>query len=280
LVNRRKDGSTFEVSLIIHPLVDDQGRVINMVGVHHDISALKKLDRLKTQFISDASHELRTPLTNIRLYLDLLNQTEDSGKADRYLDTLSRESDRLADLVDDLLSISRLESGTAPFEPAAIDLNQLLTALVDDRRALASERDLTLDIEPARGLPSAIGDIRLLSQVFTNLLTNAMNYTLPGDKITLRTRHDLIDGDQWVVAEVEDTGLGISPDELPQIFQRFFRGRASQVAHAPGTGLGLAICKEIVEQHRGAIEAESVKGEYTRFTVRLPMASEDKARNA
>jgi PAS domain S-box-containing protein len=278
LVNRRKDGSTFEVSLIIHPLLDYQGRVINMVGVHHDISALKKLDRLKTQFISDASHELRTPLTNIRLYLDLLNQTEDRGKANRYLETLSRESDRLADLVDDLLSISRLESGTASFEPAAIDLNQLLAALVDDRRALASERDLTLDIKPARGLPSAMGDIRLLSQVFTNLLTNAMNYTLPGDKITLRTRHEKIDGGQWVVAEVEDTGLGISPDELPLIFQRFFRGRASQVAHAPGTGLGLAICKEIVEQHDGCIEAESVQGKYTRFTVRLPMASEAKAR--
>lgn len=270
LINKRKDGTTYDAAVTITPIMDEKGRVVNLVGVHHDISALKELDRLKSQFVSDVSHELRTPLTNIRLYIDLLSENMQSNRSPDYIETLSRESERLAHLIDDLLSLSRLESGATAFQPRPIDVNRLLTDLSDDRRALAVEQDIELKIDTEPGLPMAPGDARLLTQVFTNLLTNAMNYTPEGGRIVLRTREAHRDNQNWVVAEVEDTGLGIEPEERPLIFQRFFRGRASQSTGAPGTGLGLAICKEIAELHGGSIDVESTPGEGSRISVWLP----------
>jgi PAS domain S-box-containing protein len=276
VINRRKDGSTYDAAVTIQPLKDDSGEIINFVGVQHDISALKEIDRLKSQFVSDVSHELRTPLTNIQLYLDLIGQTEEPERASRYLETLARESDRLRYLIDDLLSLSRLEAGTTGFEPSAVDLRALLAALVADRRGLAAQKDLELVIEAREDLPAVLGDERLLSQVFTNLLTNAMNYTPSGGEIVVRIDQREGEGGSWVTAEVTDTGLGIPAEERPRIFQRFFRGYASQNTQAPGTGLGLAICREIIQLHSGRIEVESQLDAGTTFTVWMPIANEDR----
>jgi len=272
LVNRRKDGNTYDAAVVITPVISAANRLINIVGVQYDISTLKELDRLKTQFVSDVSHELRTPLTNIRLYLDLMGQTRDAQKSATYLETLLRESERLAHLIDDLLDLSRLEAGATPFSPRPVDLNRLLQALVNDRMALAAKRSLSLSIECDPGLPPAVGDERLLAQVFTNLLTNAMNYTPGGGKIRLHTKCRKGSDGEWVTAEVCDTGPGIPPEEQPLLFRRFFRGRASHASGASGTGLGLAICKEIAELHGGRItvESESQPGEGARFTVWIP----------
>jgi PAS domain S-box-containing protein len=274
MINQRKDGSRYDAGLTITPIADPTGRVINFVGVLYDISALKELDRLKSQFVSDVSHELRTPLTNILLYLDLLSATDDREKSARYLRTLSRESDRLAHLIDDLLSLSRLESGSTPFDVAPVDVNHLLGSLANDRRTLAASQGLEIEVDCPDDAPFAMGDERLLAQVFTNLLTNAMNYTLEGGRIVLRTRKLQEDGKVWLVAVVEDTGLGIPVDEQLMIFRRFFRGAASEKTGAPGTGLGLAICRQIAERHGGRItvESEGIPGHGTRFTLWLPAA--------
>jgi len=270
LINRRKDETTYHGVITIQPILNEAGRIINFVGVQHDISALKEIDRLKSQFVSDVSHELRTPLTNIRLYLDLLHQTEDQTKESRYLETLSRESDRLAHLIDDLLDLSRLEAGATKFTPSSVDLNKLLSALVDDRQELAARQGLKLIIATDPKLPPALSDEQLLTQVFTNLLTNAMNYTPRGGEITLRT---LVGSeDEWVIAVVEDTGIGIAPEEQPLIFGRFYRGQASRTTGTPGTGLGLAICKEIITLNQGHISVESEPGKGTRIIVQLPVA--------
>ncbi len=194
--------------MTITPVISDQGEVINYVGVQYDISAHKELDRLKSQFVSDVSHELRTPLTNIRLYLDLLRETSDRAKTTTYLDTLTRESERLAHLIDDLLSLSRLEAKATPLNVAPVDLSQLLAALVQDRRTLAAKRGLLLDLQCEPDLPPALADHRLLAQVFTNLLTNAMNYTPDGGRITLSTRSRSTAQGEWIVGEVSDTGPG------------------------------------------------------------------------
>ena len=275
LINRRKNDSTYHGAITIQPILDDAGEIINFVGVQHDISALKEIDRLKSQFVSDVSHELRTPLTNIRLYLDLLHQTQEEIKVARYLETLSRESNRLSHLIDDLLSLSRLEAGAMEFVPSAVDINKLLSALVKDRHELAARQglELILDIHP--DLPPALGDRRLLSQVFTNLLTNAMNYTPREGKITLRTQSETVGNENWVTAIVEDTGIGIPTDEQPLIFGRFYRGHASRNTGAPGTGLGLAICKEIIELSNGSISVESRLDQGTSFTIRLPVSPND-----
>ena len=275
LINRRKDGSLYDAAVTISPVKDAFGTLVSFVGVQHDISALKELDRMKSQFVSDVSHELRTPLTNIRLYLDLLQTTTDVQKIGRYLETMDRESGRLADLIDDLLSLSRLDAGTVAFFPSPTSLNSLLQALVEDRRALAASRGLELALDCSPGLPNVMGDERLLTQVFTNLLTNALNYTLSGGRVSLRTRLHKEDGSTWVLVEVQDTGLGIPIEEQPLIFRRFFRGQASRQTKAAGTGLGLAICKEIIERHAGRLEVRSdgVPGRGSRFTVRLPAAA-------
>jgi signal transduction histidine kinase len=196
------------MALTATPLTDDAGSITNIVSVLYDISAMKEVERLKSQFVSDVSHELRTPLTNIRLYLDLLRGTTDRTKVERYLDTLSRESDRLAYLIDDLLSLSRLDAGAVTPDMRPVDINRLLGSLVDDRRALATKRGLELTLEWDGALPRARGDERLLSQVFTNLLTNAMNYTPDQGRITLRTRAENGADGPWVAAEVSDNGLG------------------------------------------------------------------------
>jgi PAS domain S-box-containing protein len=257
VINRRKDGSLYDAAVTITPLIDDSGQIINLVGVQYDISALKELDRLKSQFVSDVSHELRTPLTNIRLYLDLLDQDQFTTKERSYMETLMRESERLAFLIDDLLSLSRLDAGATPVASEPIDVNKLCNALVADRQTLASNRGLSLSFEPQKKLAKIMGDERLLSQVFTNLLTNAMNYTPEGGHINVATRNHRDDLGKWVIVDFEDSGLGISPDEQPMIFRRFFRGAASRTTKSAGTGLGLAICKQIAELHSGRITVSS-----------------------
>ena len=276
LVNRRKDGSTYEAVVTVQSVLGVEGQTINLVGVEHDISALKEVDRLKSQFVSDVSHELRTPLTNIRLYLDLLETTEDKAKIERYLETLTRESERLANLIDDLLSLSRLEAGATPFNPEPVDIGELLLALVEDRRRLAASRGLELFMESDTTLPEVNVDKRLMSQVFTNLLTNAMHYTPEGGRITVRSTVPKRKNKDWVTAVIEDSGIGILPEEQPLIFDRFYRGHAGESSGEAGTGLGLAICKEIAELHGGRITVESSgrEGKGSKITVWLPIHEE------
>jgi PAS domain S-box-containing protein len=276
ITNQRKDGSLYEAALTITPVLSPTGTVINYVSVYHDISALKEIDRLKSRFVSDVSHELRTPLTNIRLYLDLIARVKDRDKVKRYLKTLSRESDRLANLIDDLLSLSRIDVGTTQLQRRPMNVSDLLRSLAEDRRSLAARQGLQLETKISSDLPEIQGDERLLSQVFTNLLTNAMNYTQEGGEITLRTRSDSMASVEWVVVEVEDSGLGIPLDEQSEIFTRFFRGSASKSTGAPGTGLGLAICDEIIQRHGGHItlSSEGKPGKGSCFSVWLPVDGE------
>jgi PAS domain S-box-containing protein len=273
ITNRRKDGSTYEAALTITPVLNPTGTVINYVSVYHDISALKEIDRLKSRFVSDVSHELRTPLTNIRLYLDLIARVKDRGKTERYLKTLSRESDRLANLIDDLLSLSRIDVGTTQLYRRPMNVNGLLRSLAEDRRSLAAKQGLQLEIMTTSDLPEIQGDERLLSQVFTNLLTNAMNYTQDGGVISLRTHAETDASGEWIVVEVEDSGLGIPLEEQSDIFTRFYRGSASKSTGAPGTGLGLAICNEIVHRHDGhiTVSSEGKPGKGSCFFVWLPV---------
>jgi GAF domain-containing protein/two-component sensor histidine kinase len=227
-------------------------------------------DRLKTQFVSDVSHELRTPLSNIRLYLDLLRK----GTPDRfedYMRTLNRETNRLVNLIEDLLAISRLDAGTVTPHPASFDLNVLARGLVEDRRRLFGDRDLTLGLSLQSDLPNVVADEQMISQVIANLMTNALNYTPAGGSVTLITRKVAKNGEEWVTLAIRDTGLGIPEKERDQIFERFFRGEASRKMGTPGTGLGLSICQEILMRHHGNITLESEAQKGSTFTIWLPL---------
>jgi signal transduction histidine kinase/uncharacterized PurR-regulated membrane protein YhhQ (DUF165 family) len=242
--------------------------------------ALKKAqeaDRLKTQFVSDVSHELRTPLSNILLYLELLGM----GKPDRYksyLETLNRETERLVVLIDDLLTVSRLDANTMELKPDLVDLNSIARGLVEDRKRLFAEKNLQVGFELSTDLPDVVADDRLLSQVVSNLMTNAMNYTLPGGCVTISTAIQKENGKRWATLSVRDTGLGITEEEKARVFQRFFRGKASRKVGTPGTGLGLAICEEIIERHEGWISLESIEGAGSAFTIWLPLGPDSTAK--
>lgn len=230
----------------------------------------READRMKTRFVSDVSHELRTPLSNILLYLELLGM----GKPERfesYLETLHRETDRLVVLIDDLLTVSRLDADTIKFRPNLVDLNYIAQGLVEDRQRLFAEKNLQVDFELSEDLPNVLADDRLLSQVVANLMTNAMNYTSPGGRVTISTALEKEKGKLWATLTVRDTGFGITKDEQERVFQRFYRGAASRKVAAPGTGLGLAICDEIIHRHAGRISLESEEGAGSAFTIWLPL---------
>jgi signal transduction histidine kinase len=228
----------------------------------------RQADRFKSQFVSDVSHELRTPLSNIRLYLDLLTLGKDE-RFETYLDTLTRETERLSRLIDDLLTISRIDVGAAAPMRITCDLNEIARALVQDRMRLFANRGLTLQFEPEDDLDPILGDERMLAQVVANLLTNALQYT-PHGNVTVSTARREADGRAWCTLSVSDTGLGIAAEEQSRIFERFYRGESSRRVRAPGTGLGLAICTEIAQRHGGKITLESEPGKGSRFTVWLP----------
>ena len=240
-----------------------------LVIVFRDVTRFHELDQMKTRFVSDVSHELRTPLTNIMLYLDLLSAVDDAQKAPGYLATLQRETKRLGYLIEDLLTISRLEAGRVQLNIKPLEVNRILADLVSDRARLAAEQQLRLSFRPAESLPEAFADPGLLNQAVSNLLTNAISYTPAGGAINVTTAARQEEALTWVTIEIADTGVGIPPDELDAIFDRFYRGSASRQTGAPGTGLGLAIATEIANQIGGKITVDSQVGQGSKFTIWL-----------
>jgi signal transduction histidine kinase len=229
---------------------------------------LKELDRVKDQFVSQVSHELRTPIANIQLYLNLLDQGKPEKRAD-YLQTLRREAARLNKMIEDLLDISHLDMGTTEFHFAPIDINQLVALLVLERKPEALERNLSLQQDLQAGLPPVLADPVLMTQVLSNLVMNALNFTPVGGMARCSTAVRSYAEREWVTITVKDSGPGIAADELAQLGKRFYRGRAARDYRVPGTGLGLAIGKEIIDRHGGRLTVESEVGQGAAFTVWL-----------
>ena len=252
LVNRHQDGHLYDTALTIAPLRDTNDRIIGYVGIQRDVTHQRELDRLKDQFVSNVSHELRTPLANMKLYLSLLTRGLPE-KRDHYLQTLQRETGRLENLIEDLLDISHLDLGATRIRAVPVEVDPIIAQLVADRSDLAAQHALTLKYRSQPAMPLVLADPDLLSQVMSNLMGNAINYTPSGGAITITTQ--AIDAaeetERWVTIAVQDTGSGISAADRPHIFERFYRGEAGRKSGTPGTGLGLAICKEIVERMNG-----------------------------
>ncbi len=232
---------------------------------------LQALDQLKNQFVANVSHELRTPLANIKTHLYLLERGRPDKQAP-YLATIRRETDLLGNLIENLLQLSRLDQGKSQPDLRGTDVNALALTLASDRMALFAAYGLTLESDVTPGLPPALADPQLVTQVMTNLLTNAMHYTHRGGVVRLCTGVGAAHHRNWVTIAVNDTGMGIPEEERMHLFERFFRGDAARRSNVPGTGLGLAICAQLVEQLHGQITVESVVGKGSTFTVWLPQA--------
>ena len=230
---------------------------------------LTALSHLKDEFIANVSHELRTPLTSIMLYHDMLKkQPEALGK---YISHLKRETDRLANLIENLLYLSRLDQGYTAFNPVQLDLNQLVEEYVNDRTPLAEKRHLKLTLQKRDHIPLISADEQMTGQVFSAILTNAINYTPSGGSITVATMTEESLGKVWSGFLISDTGPGIPHKDQERLFERFYRGETGRESTAPGTGLGLAIAREIVNRHGGRIEVQStgIPGKGTTFLVWL-----------
>jgi signal transduction histidine kinase len=260
-----------DLHLSASPILEQGTKKVAVVIAAHDVSHLKALDRMKSRFISDVTHELRTPITTIKLYATLMRRSSPQ-KMREYLDILAQEADRQAKLVEDILQISRIEAARLEMEPHPTNLNELASEIVASRRAAAQEQGLVLTCQVEEPGPRAVVDPSRIMQVLNSLVTNAIDYTAAGGKVVVSVKEEATDSRVWATLTVADTGIGISEEELPHIFERFFRGERPQSMEVPGTGLGLAISKDIVELHGGKMTVESEVGVGSAFTVWLPVA--------
>ena len=266
LIHARKNGKQYDISLTIAPVRDQKGNIINFVATQRDITYRKELDRIKDIFVADVSHELRTPTTNITLYLELLEGANDSKRAE-YLRVLKEQTLLLRRLVEDILDLSRLAIGkTKKIEFTPVDLNLIIEQSITAYIPSAAMKGIDLQFEKNPGLPFVRGETNQISRVVNNLIGNAINYTNQG---FIRIRAFQLD--RWVCFEVKDSGIGIAEEDLPHIFERFYRGQQVRQTKKHGTGLGLAIVNEIVDVHGGRIEVESQENQGSTFRVYLPI---------
>jgi signal transduction histidine kinase len=232
---------------------------------------LAELDQLKTDFMSMVSHELRTPLGLIKGYAGTLLRTDitlDDATRHEFLQVIDDETDRLTELVTNLLDMSRIESGTLRIDPGPIDPSELLTGCA--KRLAVREPDRQVEVDIPDDLPRILADERRIVQVVDNLLTNAARYTPPDTRILLRARSC----GQLVTVKVVDQGPGIPAEKREQIFEKFVRLDSGERPESSGTGLGLAICRGIVQAHGGTIWVESESGRESTFAFTLPMSRE------
>ncbi len=234
---------------------------------------LKELDQLKSKFVSDVSHELRTPVTSLSLYVDLL-QTGKPEKHDLYLSRLKQQTARLRMMIDEILDLSRLERDRDQGGLAAIDLNSIAEHVVAAQQAAAEEAGLQLTCEVAEQTPLVMGQPDQLNRVLTNLVANAIKYTPAGwVRVQVHNEH------ARCRVDVADSGIGVLPEDVPHLFERFYRGRQVSQSNIPGTGLGLAIVKEIIEAHGGTVEVDSQPGAGSTFKLWLPTVNDPAAMN-
>lgn len=244
------------------------------------LTRLERAVQALERFTADASHEMRTPLTSIRGTIQVaLARPRTAPELEETLGEVLEETDWMLHLVDGLLTLARGEEGTALVQREPVDLAALLADVAEVGAALAAERPVEVALDVPERLVVA-GSAPQLRQVFLNLVTNAVKFTERGEvRIVAREQSpvgetgevggDGAEGRRWVEVRVRDTGVGIEPDELPRVFDRFYRGDAAR-GRPGGTGLGLAIARLLVEQHGGTIDVRSEVGEGSEFTVRLP----------
>ncbi len=234
--------------------------------VLHDVTERQRLEQVRRDFVANVSHELKTPLTAIQGAVETLldGALGDAGHARPFVASIAEETTRLRRLVDDLLTLAQVEQRHAAPAREPIPLDEFLKAEVARHRALAEVHQVSLTLE-ATAL-SLQADRRQLAQAVGNLLDNAIKYNRPGGRVVVR----VAEADGQLRIEVEDTGLGIPPDDLPRIFERFYRVDKGRSRETGGTGLGLSIVKHVAEAHGGTVSVESRLGHGSRFTLQFP----------
>lgn len=262
------DGELY-LQVTCRPFLDSRGEAIGALAIFNDISAWRRLDQLKSEYVSTVAHDIASPLGSVVSQL----QTLESGLAGelnpKQLHLIQRARMRVQGIIDlsrDLLDLAKMESGTLG-EPQPVQVADLLKDALEVYQPQAEQKNQTLELELEPELPPVMAVPRALGQVFNNLVSNAVRYTPEGGRIVVRARRA---GDFLEVA-VEDNGLGIPPEDQERIFQRFYRVKNADTRHIVGTGLGLPIVKRVVDDMGGEILLESEPGKGSTFIVRLPL---------
>lgn len=242
--------------------------------VLHNITRLKQLEAVRKDFVANVSHELRTPLSMIKGYVETL--VDDDGTLPdatrrKFLDTVARHTNRLVLLLDDLLTLSRLENGKRPLARNILYLEDLVTGLADIYRSRMEQHGHTLVLELAAERVPVFADESKILQVFENLIDNAIKYSPDNSTIAVGTRVE----DGTVAAWVRDNGVGIAEEDLPRVFERFYRVDKGRSREKGGTGLGLSIVKHVIQLHGGTLDAQSQIGKGTTISFRLPQTQQD-----
>ncbi len=282
------DGRTLYAN--VSAILNADGQRLGRVSVMRDITNLKELDELKSDFVATVSHDLRAPLTFMRGYTTMLPTVGELNQSQReYVEKVLRGIAQMSNLVDDLLDLGRIEANVG-LERQPCHLGAILAEAVDSRRTRAAAKDITLRMEPAApdasdegaasgGPDVAIvsGDAALLRQAITNLVDNAIKYTLSGGDVVVSLSTDRAsrarsEGEgRRALIQVSDTGIGIAPEDHVRLFEKFYRVKRRDAADVPGTGLGLSIVKSIVERHEGTVWVESELNQGSTFTISLPL---------
>jgi PAS domain S-box-containing protein len=263
----RRDGDEVQVELTIAALEENGRRSFH--AFLHDISERQAAEELKSQFFALVSHELRTPLTSIVGYAEMVDEIEGShlsSEGREYMGIIKRSAEKLDRLVQDLLLVAQVESGSFGVELRPVDVAPVVRDCVESSRPVAEEAGILLS-HAAEETPTLMADSSRLGQVIDNLVSNAIKFTPEGGTVAVRVQKQR---DRCAI-EVSDTGVGIAPDELEHLFDRFYRAQEARKGHYSGAGLGLAISKAIVDAHDGGIEVASEPGRGSTFQVLLPV---------
>jgi len=241
------------------------------VLVLHDITELRRLERVRRDFVANVSHEFKTPLTAIQGFAETLlgGALDDKANRKRFVEIIREHARRLARLTDDLLKLSRIEAGRLDLESRPVSVAGLVNGCVETARLNAESRGLRIVVELPEGLPPVRGDAVQLDEVLQNLIDNALQYTPSGGRIDVTAYSN----GHEVIFTVADTGIGIPESDLERIFERFYRVDAARSREAGGTGLGLSIARHIVDAHGGRIWVESAVGQGSRFRFSIDVAS-------
>ena len=267
------NGKHMEVTVARLPL-----RPAGFVIIAHDITETMRYEELRKEFVANVSHELRTPLSVIKGYVETLQDgaMDDRQRAAQYLATVGKHTETLTNLVDDLLSLSRLDSTSAVPSPRAVHLGRIAAKVAELMEPAAQKKGHTLLLQVADGLHPVMGNPEYLERAIANLVENAIKYTRDSGLIRLIVRGE----NGQTIVEVVDNGIGIGAEDLPRIFERFYRAERSRSREMGGTGLGLSIVKHIVQAHGGQIEVETTPGEGSTFRMKFPIMEQSEEADA
>jgi len=252
--------------------VSNPGRPDLVLLTFHDLTPLRRVEEMRADFVANASHELRTPLAALSGFIETLQGSarDDTKARDRFLGIMQEQARRMARLIDDLLSLSRIELNAHRRPDTPIDLVPIVRQVADGLQTLARDRGVTVHVEAANAL-TVPGDHDELVRLFENLVENALKYGAPGKRVDITLMQGRsAEGAAEARVGVRDYGPGIAPEHLPRLTERFYRVDVRESRAQGGTGLGLALVKHILNRHRGRLSIESMPGAGATFTVYLP----------